>query len=148
MTEETARNEVFALFRTAWNSRAGGVVGGSVPTVIWQGDEIAAPPTEKYAYATISVLHAAGGQSSLSNAVGSNLWTNTGVVITQCFAPIGSGKSLLVASGLARIAVDTFRSSSTPGGVWFTKSHLAEVGPSRGWYQVNAVANFSYDDVR
>lgn len=147
MTHEQARQEMMDMLREEWASRAGAVVGGAAPEVLWQGMEKNTPPSLEVAYARATVRHFTGGQGSLGTP-GNRRFNRTGAIFVQCFAPLGIRNPLTIAAGLGRIALDAFEGRSSPGGIWFRSCRLNEIGPTDGWYQVNAIAEFTYDEVK
>lgn len=148
MTEEQARDEMFDMLDAEWTTKAGAVTGGAAPLIIWQGEEPETPPSrEAGPYARATVRHFTGGQATLGS-VGSRRFNREGAIFVQCFAPLGIGNPLTIAERLGRIARDAFEGRSSPGGIWFRNPRLNEVGPADGWFQVNVVAPFTYDEVK
>lgn len=148
MNTTEARDEIFGMFRLNWGNLAGAVVGGDPPPIIWQGQEQLAPQIVNGAYARAVVLHQSGMQASLAGDTGIKMWRRSGVVIVQCFGPLSSGKGLTIAEGLATIVKNSFEGLASPGGIWFRNVRINEVGPNDAWYQVNTIADFTYDEVR
>jgi hypothetical protein len=148
LNEIQAREEILTMFHTAWTAQAGVLVGGNPPKILWQGKEEITPPLTDLGYARVTVLHNRSQQSSLAGEVGSIRWTRSGLVIIQCFGPINTGRGLDTSLALAKIAKDAFEGKSSPGGIWFRRCGINEIGPSNGWFQVNASAEFTYDEVK
>lgn len=136
------------MMRDAWRGASGAVVGGADPVVLWHGLFPEVPAPEDAPYARISVKHDNGlGQTSLGG-VGRRQFTRTGHVFVQCFVPLGIGNPLTIALRLGRIALNAYEGHSSPGGIWFRNCRINEVGPADGRYQVNAVIQFTYDEVK
>jgi len=137
-----ARDEMFAVFRTAW---LGDPASASVP-VMWPDVAAQKPPTSG-AWARVTVQHNTGRQATLSNGVGQRRFRRTGVVTVQVFAPTGDGQEF--SDQLATIAKNAFEGVTTsPGRVMFRDVRLREVGQDGNFYQVNVLADFEYDEVR
>ena len=64
--------------------------------------------------------------------------------MVQCFGPLANG-GLTLAEALAKVAREAFEGSVSPGGIWFRKCRVNEIGPDANWFQVNMVADFEYD---
>lgn len=146
MKTSEARDEMFAMLLSAWENGAGDVLG-YLPDILWQGQE-KGPPSLEFAYARASVVHNTGRQASLAGEAGAKRFRRTGILFVQCFAPLGIENPLTIADNLGRIVLDAFEGRSSPGGIWFRSCRLNEIGPTDGWYQVNVIAEFSYDEVK
>lgn len=134
------------MFRTAWEA---GTVVVPAPPVRWQGQEQSSPPDRSaQAFARIKMDHVQRTQGSLSNESGQRKWLNEGIIMIQCFGSVSTGRGLGIAESLAILAKNAFEGKTSPGGIWFRKCRTNEVGSEDGWFQVNAVAEFSYDEVR
>lgn len=136
-TYAQARNEILAQFIGAWN-----VTGYPCH----YPDRPFTPPTDATPWARITVRHSGGGQGSLAGALGKVKWGRTGRVTVQIFTAPGTGLS--TADDLAKLVANAFEGVATPRGVWFRNVHPVEVGPDGGWYQVNVLADFEYDEVK
>ena len=87
--------------------------------------------------------HATGGQSSLSNAIGSRIFSHAGTLMIQIFTPVGDGmgeSDSLVQTFLNYF--ETVRSSQ----VWYRNIRAMEIGKDGPAEQVNFLAEFSYDN--
>jgi hypothetical protein len=115
--------------------------------VRWNGKESNEPPLASSAWFRWSMLHTGGEQASLSCEGGKRRWRRDGLIIVQCFAPLDKG-GLTLAQRMAESVRDAYQGSSTPSGVWFRNATTQEVGIDKAWYQVNAVIQFTYDEVR
>lgn len=91
--------------------------------------------------------HTESAQASLSCEHGERRWRRNGMIFVQCFAPLDKGGATL-AQRMAESARAVYEGTSTPSGVWFRDASTMEVGMDRAWFQVNAFAQFTYDDVR
>lgn len=137
------------MLASYWNARAGGVVGTpeAAPELLWEGVEKSGPPAQSDAFARVTILHASGRQRSLASDTGTRRFERDGIVTVQCFAPRGR-RGPTLAEALASVAKDAFEGKASPGGVWFRNATIKEVGPDKGWFQVNAVVQFQYDEVK
>lgn len=147
MTITDARDEIFRLLLDEWNQFASGVFTPAA-AIIWQGQETSTPRPADLAYARATVMHTDGGQATLVDSVGAIRWRRRGFCIVQCFGPQSTGKGLTIAEGLATIAKNAFEGRSSPGGIWFRNCRINEVGISGAWFQVNAIAEFTYEEVK
>lgn len=143
-----ACEEMKEMFRAAWETNSPAVVGGDAPKVLWEGNEADTPPAKEFAYARYKILHRDGGQNSLTGATGSTKWKRTGFIAIQCFGPLVSNKGLPIARSLGNIAREAYEGKASPGGIWFRNPTVREVGPTDGWFQVNAIVEFTYDEVK
>ena len=114
--------------------------------VRWRGKEKGSTPTDKDWFRW-TMQHADGYQASLSNQHGERRWRREGFIIVQCFSLLNNG-GLYGAQRMAESVRDAYQGSSTPGGVWFRNATTQEVGEDRHHFQVNAIVNFNYDEVR
>ncbi|HEY6019460.1 MAG TPA: hypothetical protein VIY48_06050, partial [Candidatus Paceibacterota bacterium] len=105
------------------------------------------PPDMSKPYARATVLHATGKQATLAGPGGAR-WERRGVCIVQCFGPLKNGRGLTVAEGLATVAKNAYEGKASPEGIWFRNCRINEVGSADGLYQVNAIAEFYYDEVK
>lgn len=145
MTSSEARDEFFTLLKTEWDLLASTVVGGSyTPSILWQGIDETTDPPQGQAYARASVIHSKGEQASL----GGSRWNRKGIIVVQCFGPTGGGNGLTIAEGLAKIAKDAYEGKTSSSGSWFRNCRINEIGVSQGWFQVNTIAEFDYDEVK
>lgn len=147
MTPEQARDELFGMLWDAWQLNAGTAAGGPIPALLWEDQELPEPPPQGSAYARATLKHSTGRQSALAGADATRRYTRTGLLIIQCFGPRDES-GLAIAQALAVVAKDAFEGRSSSGGAWFRNCRTEEIGPETGWWQVNAVAEFTYEQVR
>jgi len=132
-----ARDFMFGVFKAAWDTT------GGLPAAY--DDLPASKPDGQSPWARVSIVHATGGQASLSNEFGVRRWDRTGVLSVQVFAPTGDG--IKTCYTLATLVANAFESSQGSD-VWFRNVRLNEAGVDGAFYQINMLADFSYDDVR
>lgn len=114
---------------------------------LWAGMEKKDPPAVDKSWFRWTMQHTEGGQASLSCEHGERRWRRNGLIIVQCFAPLDQG-GLTLAQRMAESVRDAYQGKATPGGVWFRNATTQEVGVDDGWYHVNAIIQFTYDEVR
>lgn len=131
LTVEQARDEMTALFATAWSPRA----------VLWDG-VAGKPPSTRSPWARFTIRHADGG----SAAIGNRRFRREGTIFIQLYAPVGDGLSAL--DPLTKIAMDAYEGQSTAGGAWFRDVRSREIGPDGDWYQVNVLVDFEYHEIK
>lgn len=138
-TVEQARDEIFALLKAARDTVSPGL------TLIY--DDMKAPnPTDAAPWARASVRHTGGGEISISGGNGKRRYNRLGTVYVNLFCQPGDGLRKL--DPLVKMALDAYEGKSTPGGVWFTKAQVRELGIVQGYYQINVLVNFSYDEIK
>lgn len=149
MTTVQARDQIFTLLKTAWASGAPGAVASAyTPALYYQGQEPLTAPPMNLAHGKVTLTHVTGRQTSLASSDSTKRWTRGGIIIVQCLAPISSGKGLTIAESLAVVANNAFEGKTTTGGAWFRNCRLNEVGPKDGWFAINAITDFLYDEVK
>lgn len=145
----TARDEIQALFLTAWNAAAAAANGGTLPKVYWQWVEVkdSDKPKGSEAWARVTVLHNEGGQATFGTP-GNRVFEREGIVTVQVFTPqkLDQGGTRLEALGI--IARNAFEGKATAGDVWFRNVRLQEASPDEPWWQLNVLAEFSYDELK
>lgn len=137
LTHQQARDEMFDVLKAAWDT--------TTYDIFWEDVRKQRGKNEK-PWATVTLQHASGFQSTLSGAVGSRTFTRLGFITVQIFTP--NGKGLQDAYDLAKVVSDAFEGTSTPGGVWFRNVRLNEVGRDGEFFQLNVIVEFRYDEVK
>lgn len=136
-TFAVANDEILTLFKTAWDAIGHDAIYENVA-----GD----PPTTAAPWARVTVRHFPGGQASLSDDAGAKRWTRNGLITVQIFVPTGEGKA--EAYALAKVVADAYEGKRTPSNVWFRNVRPNEIGPDGAWFQLNVLAEFTYDEVK
>ena len=137
-TLNQANIDILTLFKTAWDTTG---------FIALYENVAGEPPATPSPWARITLRHSGGGQGSLSGALGTKRWDRNGVLIVQVFVPNGEGLSQ--AYSLAKIVLDAYEGVSSPlRGVWFRNARINEVGPDGEWFQVNALIDFTYDEIK
>jgi hypothetical protein len=140
-TVQNARDEIYALIQAAW------VASGTSAFLVFD-DMKGLTPDNQNPWARASVRHTSGGEISISGGVGKRRYNRTGTLYVNLFAQPGDGLRAL--DPLVKIVLDAYEGKTTPSGVWFTKAQVRELGllPSPGYYQLNVLVNFSYDEIK
>lgn len=108
--------------------------------IIWPDVPSNKPPDNRWIRP--NVKHATGEQSTLAGPIGSKRHTMMGVLIVQCFVPVGSGG--LEAIRLATIYLERFAAvRNSP--IWYRNQHFVEIGKDGPSLQYNVVIDFEYD---
>jgi hypothetical protein len=94
-------------------------------------------------WARLRIVHADGNQSTLVANEGHKRFERTGTVFVQMFSP--RGKGLKGAYDEAETMLSAFEGKRTPNDVWFRRCRIEEIGESGSWYQINVVAEFTYE---
>lgn len=112
-------------------------------TVIWP-DKDGKPPTGQVPWARVTIKHATGGQSSLSDQNGLQRHTYTGTLYVQLFTPKNGGNLSEMLSDSLLLSLRHFRNDT----LWFRDMRAIEVGRDGDFFQVNVLTTFTYDDIR
>lgn len=136
LTFAEARDEIYTVFKTAWDP-----TGYSV----FYEDVAKDRDTRNTPWAVLTLRHATGFQATLSMP-GTRVFRREGILTVQVFTPVGKG--LQDYYGLAKVVVDAYEGHSTPGGVWFRDTRIAEVGRDGKFFQSNVLTNFQYDEIK
>lgn len=145
LTILAARDEMLALFQTAWLADANSL---AVP-IIWE-DVTDDPPFTDTAknpdpWVKITVNHSAGGQATLANDAGKSRFRRQGVIVVGVYTPFGTGRTK--ADTLAEIAMKAFEGKKTAGGVWFRAVRMNEGTRTGAWTVTQVFAEFQYEEV-
>lgn len=135
-TVEQARDQMLSLIKAVWPSGE---------TLVYDGFK-EEKPTAQEVWGRVSVRHNSGGQCTISKIGGKSRYERTGTLYINLFAPPGDGLRAL--DPLTKTVLDAIEGKTTSGGVWFTKTRVREMGIVEGWYQVNVLANFSYEELK
>lgn len=137
LTYQQAKDEMFAIFKTAWDTTG--------YPVHYQDVKTERADTEE-PWSAIFIQHTAGAQTTLSGAVGTRTFSRVGILTVQIFTPVGNG--LQDSYDLAKVVSDAFEGTSSPGGVWFRNVRLNEVGRDGEFFQLNVIVEFNYDEIK
>lgn len=91
-----------------------------------------------------TVRHSDGGQISLAGENGARRFIRKGVLVIQCFSPVGDGNKgidTLVDNFVTKL--EAVRNSQ----VWYRNIRAIEVGKDGSSMQVNVMADFEYENV-
>lgn len=148
MDQEAARDAVNGAFYSHWLEAAAAAAGtGSPPKVEFSGlqeDQRLSEGNEPWARVTIKW---ASGQGHTLAPVGSRRFDRRGTVTVQVFTPVGK-RGLLLSDRLVKVAQDAFEANAPASGPWFRNVRSQDIGPDDAWYQVNVVAEFTFDEVK
>lgn len=139
LTQRTARSEISDLIVAAFPAGTYNIVWNNVAE-----DKVPAPVAGGGTWLRVTINNDDEFQAALTDA-SLQRYTTVGTVVVQIFVPPGTG--LRAADDAAIVAKNAFRGTRTPGGVTFENVRSREVGPSGGWFQVNVLATFTYDEV-
>lgn len=150
---DEARDEMFALFKAAWDANATALVG-YIPEVRWQGREIATPnagkPDNSKFWARVSIQSVLEQQATLSNCVvepGKKKYESSGLIFVQLFGPKSRATAYDDLQKLAIVARDAYRSKVTPGQVWFRNVRINTLQPEELFYRLNVVGEYEFDEI-
>lgn len=142
-TVENARDEVLTLAKNAFGEAVGGMPAHW--KLFW--DDMKAPDdTQKFAWARVSMRHTDGGQSAISGGLGKGRYSRKGTLYVNLFAVPGDG--LRVLDPIVKKVLDAYEGKATPSQVWFRKGRVRELGVVDGWFQINVLFDFTYDEIK
>jgi hypothetical protein len=148
-TYTQATDDMFGLFRAAWNAGAAAIVG-SIPPVVYQGVEPAAIiPADSY-WCRVSRQSVYEKQATLKTAVAldvSRRYNNTGLLFVQLFCPLSDSQAMDKGSRLAVLIRDAFRGKESANNVWFRNVRIRELASDEGYIMFNIIAEYDYDDI-
>lgn len=128
----TAWLSIADYFKTAW--------GGAVP--LFLDDDAATPDTNTWA--RLNIRHTDGEQATMG-APGSNRFRRFGIVTVQIFQKQGSYG--IAGRELAENALAIFAGIENDAITYYNGS-VREIGnDGRGWYQINVITEFRYDEI-
>lgn len=138
-----ARDEILTQFKTRWDQPG---ASQGIPVIYWDSDATAPKPPNPWARVTVQHSPVQPGQVTLAGFSGGRRFRRTGICTVQIFTPLGDGLS--TADQLATIARSAFEGQTTPSSVIFRAVSVNEVGRDEGgWFQVNVLAQFEYDEI-
>ena len=133
MSYEARVKEIVAYFASEWAS-ATPVAYPDVPFSVPDGKT----------WVRLNVSHYDGYQASIG-APSANRMRRIGLVTVQVFCPQGKGG--LDALKKADLAISSFQGANLDG-IVFYDVHMKDIGnDGSGWYQVNVLATFRYDEI-
>ncbi|ABP63582.1 BcepGomrgp11 [Burkholderia phage BcepGomr] len=143
-----ARSDINTMLFDQWSVADWSKVKGGKPNIAWEGRESARPPDGSAPYVAIFIKHVDGQQASLTDPDMLRRWSRDGLITVQCFGMLSAGQGLEDATYQATIAMRAFEGKQSANGIWFRNARIKEIGSDRGWYQVNMIVEFEYDEVR
>lgn len=151
-TYPQAIDEIFALFKAAWDANAASIVGSAVPpTIIWKGVEPKDGPPINEFFARIATQQVGEPQSTFKSGVAedsSRRYTANGLVIVQLFLPMSDSQAMRKGLLLGQMVKEAFRGKSTASCVWFRNARINDaIPPEENLYRLNVIAEYEYDEV-
>jgi hypothetical protein len=137
------RDEIFAMFATAWATL------GTPPPIIYPDKPNSLPDTGPYV--KLNIQHVPSGQRTLggkpSQGGGGRRFRRVGIFTVQIFTEPGDG--LTTADTLVNLIMDTFEGESTGSDrIEFRDVTPTEVGTIDAMTQTNVSMTFEYDRVK
>lgn len=118
------------------------------PIEHYEGRQYSEGKNPQRSYVEIYQRSALGLQASLANDNGARRWENAGTLWIQCFGTDASAEGLEIAENIATIAMNAYQGKSTENCAWFRNVRAVNLGSSGGWYQINVLVDYEYDEVR
>lgn len=142
--QEQARDEILALFKTAWDA---GVESSGI-AVVYSHDGQQPPDAQETGeagsptpWARVSLIHATGDGRSISG----RLQTSEGFL--QCEIYVAPAQGLRQADRLAKIVKNAYRRQTTAGGATFRNVRHQEQGRDGAWVRMDVLVDFEYDEI-
>lgn len=144
-TYPQAIDEIYGLFRTAWNAGAPAIVGYT-PEIRWPGVEEPTKPETKKFWARVSSQNVTERQITFRNGTSKRYQTD-GLIFVQIFAPMSNAQAMEKLRLLAVVARNAFRGKVTGSDVWFRNCRINELSPDGTSYRCNIVAEYQFDEI-
>ncbi len=136
MSPQDAVREMLSIFKAVWDDQG--------YTAIYT-DVAGSKPTVQEPWARVTVRHNDGGQKTLGDQSTKRVFTDTGTIFIQVFAPQGAGH---VSSRSLAHLVRTAYCQTGGGSVWYRNQRLKEIGGDGAFDNTNVLIDFTYDDLR
>lgn len=149
LTYPQALDEMFTLFRTAWNANTT-AIAGYIPETRWPDVEETTKPDKDKFWCRVSTQNFKEQQATLSDCVGvpgKKRFNTVGRIYVQLFCPKSLGNSKELGDKLAVVARDAFRGKQSPGGVWFRDTTISNLSPEALFYRINVTSDFNFDEI-
>lgn len=134
MNFDEAEAEIRDFFNTAW---------ADLTEIAWPDIEFTVPEGETWV--RFNCQENDGRQVSMGS-VGANRFRHFGIVTVQVFQPQGQGSK--DARTKATVALGAFMGAQTTNKITFNEVFGRQIGnDGKGFYQINVVASFYYDEL-
>ncbi len=146
-TREQAVDEMLSLFKAAWDARPESqLIPVLWPNVRGDVDTTRQLPTDAaQSWCRVTVQTVRSEQRSISMTDGLRRYETEGLLTVEIYVPTSSGSGL--AYRLVQVALNAFRGSETAHGVTFRNARPREIGNDGNWFRVDALVEFSFDEV-
>lgn len=145
-TIDTARDDIYSLLKTAWDSGSKNIAG-EIPKIYWDGVNVPKSPDPSSYFAIAEIKHNPASNHMLAvDGVSRSRVEFFGVVTVAIRAPVKKGNAAQKAVQLGRLVLTAFTGRVSSNRVWFRNPAVIEAGVSDHWFQVNVVIDFTYDD--
>lgn len=134
MNFDEAEQDVRDFFETSW---------AALTAIAWPDLEFTVPSGETWVRFN---SQEGGGRQASMGSPGNNRFRQIGIVTVQVFQPQGQGSK--DARAKAAIALTAFKGATTTNGVKFFDVFGRQIGnDENGYYQINVIASFYYDEI-
>lgn len=134
MNFDQAEQEIRAFFETNW---------AALTAIAWPDTEFTVPNDQTWV--KFNCVENDGGQVSMGNP-GANRFRQFGLLTIQIFQPQGQGST--DAREKAATLLTLLKGAVTTNGVYFFDVYGRQVGnDGNGFYQINVISNFYYDEI-
>lgn len=137
MQSEQAVDEVLGMFKAHWDTTGNPVIYPFVSD---------SPPDTQVTWARLTIHHIDNEKLTLGNAEGKAIWRNTARLIAQLSFPLeNKGLGIYPACEAVKAIYDGKRTLS---GIRFTHVVIKELGVLEGWFKVNIMVTFNYEELK
>jgi hypothetical protein len=136
MSYELAVKTIRNAFSVSW--------GNSTPIAYDDVVNVEIPPSPAATWVRLNIAHVDGYQASIGSP-NSNKFRREGLITVQIFQPQGQGS--IDARKKADLVIPIFQGKQISG-ITFYDVQAREIGnDGAGWYQINVLAKFYYDEI-
>lgn len=137
LTYTEAADDIFAMFKTAWDTTGYPVHYDNVDKDRQSTDN---------PWAIALIRHGSGFQATLSGAAGASTFRRRGRLFVEIYTAIGKGFTDFY--NLAKVVSDAYEGSASPGGVWFKNTTIVENGQDGKFNRGTVTVEFEYDEIK
>jgi hypothetical protein len=156
LTQLQAKDEMFTMFRTAWNALVGGALSvvspyqATIPEVYYHGvEKPLIPPSDKY-FAILDMIVVDRKQKTLAIDVvnfGDKMYNNRGLLRLQIVCPLSDAENSDRGLRLGMVARDAFDGKRSPCGVVFFNGTITPSLSTEVFSKHIMTVEYQYEDI-
>jgi hypothetical protein len=139
-----AINDMWHIFKTAWDSKTTAVVG-YVPVVFYPGMIESKPDASKF-WVRISQRTIMEGQTTLTDSENKKTYTSEGLIFIQLFCPKTNSSNFQLGRRLAEIARNAYRGNVSHENIIFRNGRIQEFPNEESYFYFRIVIEYEYDE--